>query len=309
MNSAQLANYVAETMQVGSKSFAAASRLFDPSTRRSVLMLYAWCRHCDDVIDDQQLGFNRTDMTAASAPESRLELLIEQTRRVFAGETLAEPPFAALAYVVEHHQLDPRFAYDHLAGFAMDVRQTEYHSSADTLRYCYHVAGVVGLMMAQIMGVKDKHALDRACDLGIAFQLTNIARDIIDDAKIGRRYLPEQWLNEQGLSADNYAEAASRPALSRVAARLIEEAESYYQSAQAGLAALPWRSALAVATAKRVYQRIGFKVKSKGSGAWQQRIATSRAEKGLLMVVAVGDVLLSRIKPAAARSARLWQRP
>lgn len=308
MDNRSLDEYVKQTIEVGSKSFAAASALFDPATRRSVLMLYTWCRHCDDTIDDQVLGFN-TDQPASSTVEERLATLTAQTASAFAGEKPSTAAFAALQEVISEHGLTQQFAFDHLQGYAMDVDQTHYSTLNQTLTYCYHVAGVVGLMMAQIMGTQSPATLDRACDLGLAFQLTNIARDIVEDADAGRCYLPEQWLIEEGLNVDNFAAPEHRQALSRVAARLIDYAEPYYHSAYQGLAALPWRSAWAVATARRVYRKIGYRVKHAGAGAWQQRLSTSKVEKLIMLGAAAGDVLISRLPLATQRSAVLWQRP
>src|SRR5690606_37267384 len=99
-----------------------------------------------------------------------------------AGEPSDEYIFEALRRVISRHQIPHRHPQELLTGFEMDVEARRYRTIEETLDYCYHVAGVVGVMMAMIMGVRDKVVLDRACDLGIAFQLTNIARDVIDDA-------------------------------------------------------------------------------------------------------------------------------
>src|SRR5690606_18505823 len=198
--SAELAAHAAQTIQAGSKSFAMAARLFDPPTRRSVMLLYTWCRHCDDQVDGQQLGRGRYQ-----TDDHVLHALEVATRRACAGKPTREPAFAALQAVVHAHEIPERFLVEHLQGFAMDVRGHRYQTQDDTLTYCYHVAGVVGLMMAWIMGVRDEATLDRACDLGIAFQLTNIARDIVEDAGIGRCYLPAAWLRELGFDPDTFA--------------------------------------------------------------------------------------------------------
>lgn len=308
MNNASLLDHAVETMEVGSKSFATASKLFDAKTRRSVLMLYAWCRHCDDVIDDQVLGFSN-DTPSLQSPEQRLAQLEMKTRQAYAGSQMHEPAFAAFQEVAMAHDILPAYAFDHLAGFAMDVRGARYQTLDDTLRYCYHVAGVVGLMMAQIMGVRDKPTLDRACDLGLAFQLTNIARDIVDDAQAGRCYLPAAWLPEEGLTTENLAAPEHRQALSRIARRLVQHAEPYYHSATAGLAGLPLRSAWAIATAKQVYRKIGMKVDEAGQQAWDQRQSTSTPEKLALLVAASGQAITSRLARHAPRPAHLWQRP
>jgi len=308
LNNPSLLNHAVETMAVGSKSFATASKLFDAKTRRSVLMLYSWCRHCDDVIDDQTLGF-QTDQPSLQTPEQRLMQLEMKTRQAYAGSQMHEPAFAAFQEVAMAHDIAPAYAFDHLEGFAMDVREAEYIQLDDTLRYCYHVAGVVGLMMAQIMGVRDNATLDRACDLGLAFQLTNIARDIVEDAHVGRCYLPASWLENEGLNKENYAAPENRQALSRIARRLVQEAEPYYLSATAGLAGLPLRSAWAIATAKQVYRKIGVKVEQAGTEAWDHRQSTTTPEKLSLLLMASGQAITSRMRPHPPRPAHLWQRP
>jgi phytoene synthase len=306
--SATLLAHATETINVGSKSFAAAARLFPAPTRRSVLMLYAWCRHCDDVIDGQRLGFGATAAAPAVAARA-LAALQEQTRLAYAGQIMADPAFAAFQEVALRHAIAPWCAFDHLAGFAMDVQQARYDTIDDTLRYCYHVAGVVGLMMAAIMGAQQAAVLDRACDLGIAFQLTNIARDLVDDAAVGRCYVPATWLREAGMAAHELAMPCHRDALARVAARLVDYAEPYYTSASAGIGALPLRSAWAIATAHHVYRQIGIDVNKRGPRAWDQRVSTTRATKLWLLARGGLTAVLSRVRNAAPRPAGLWHRP
>lgn len=308
-----LMQHATQTIAVGSKSFATAAKLFDAETRRGVLMLYAWCRHCDDVVDGQELGFGPAAPAGHDA-ERELALLREETRRAYAGEPMRDPAFAAFQEVAARHAIEPRYAYDHLAGFAMDVEGARYETIDDTLRYCYHVAGVVGLMMASIMGARDPAVLDRACDLGLAFQLTNIARDIVDDARIGRCYLPAAWLREAGIPPGEVALPKHRAALAKVAARLVDHAEPYYDSALAGLAALPLRSAWAIATARLVYRQIGIVVKRRGGYAWDERAGTSKLTKLWLLLRGGLDALRSRFSArtltnAAPRPAQLWRRP
>lgn len=301
--------HATETIKVGSKSFAAAATLFPADVRRSVLMLYAWCRHCDDVVDGQELGFAPAAMVPSHDAYAELATLEEQTRRAYAGEKMNEPAFAAFQEVALGHAIAPQYAYDHLAGFAMDVHDARYETIDDTLRYCYHVAGVVGLMMSTIMGARDAAVLDRACDLGLAFQLTNIARDIVADAGIGRCYLPAAWLREAGIAPAELALPEHRAALATVAARLVEYAEPYYDSASQGIVALPLRSAWAIATARNVYRQIGIEVKARGAHAWDERVGTSTAAKLWLLVKGGVSALTSRLRKMQPRPAGLWQRP
>ncbi|UNK42851.1 phytoene/squalene synthase family protein [Luteimonas sp. S4-F44] len=306
MSSALLA-HAHRTIAAGSKSFATASRLFDAQTRRSAVLLYAWCRHCDDVVDGQHLGAGGAADPGGGA--ERLHMLYAQTRQAYAGETMTEPAFAALQAVALAHRIPIALPLAHLDGFAMDVDGHRYDTLDDTLRYCYHVAGVVGLMMARIMGAHDDATLDRACDLGLAFQLTNIARDIVDDAQVGRCYLPDTWLAMHRVPRAELADPRHRHALADMAAALVRAAEPYYASARHGLAALPLRSAWAVATAHGVYREIGLRVEREGMRAWDRRVSTSRATKLRLLLRAAGTAVRSRRQVSPARPAQLWQRP
>ena len=246
-------------IQRGSKSFAAAARIFDPETRDNAYMLYAWCRHCDDVIDNQELGFNSKPQ-AAETTRVILEELRSKTQAAIGDEKSTEPVFEGLRYVLKHNEIPGRYPLELLEGFAMDAADYEYKTFDDTLLYCYYVAGVVGVMMAYVMGTRDPAALQRAIDLGIAFQLTNIARDVREDAEINRVYLPADWLADAGLTHDNLLDPENADALAGVVKRLLNEADRYYSSASEGLRALGFRSAWAVAAARGVlpgYRRHG----------------------------------------------------
>lgn len=292
----------------GSQSFAAAARLFDRRTRDDAVMLYAWCRHCDDVIDGQTLGHEQTS-TFRDGQQQRLDVLRRQTGAAIRGELTNDPVFEALRRVVERNQIPARHPEELLAGFEMDVTGRSYLTIFDTLDYCYHVAGVVGVMMAMIMGVRDPATLDRACDLGLAFQLTNIARDVVDDARAGRCYVPQDILTRHGIGTIEPDDAPQRAPLHAAAVELLDLAEAYYASAYEGLAALPPRSAWAIATARRVYRAIGVKLRAAGPTAWDRRICTTKAEKTALLGAALGDVAQSRLSRRTVPRPDLWQRP
>ncbi len=303
-----LARHGTESIAKGSKSFAAAARLFDPQTRRSAVLLYAWCRHCDDVVDGQVSGYREAVASPTDAAE-RLALLERMTRDALSDGPIADPAFAGLRDVVARHAIPERLPLQHLDGYRMDVERRRYVTLDDTLDYSYHVAGVVGVMMARIMGVRDEAVLDRASDLGLAFQLTNIARDIVEDAEAGRVYLPEAWLAEAGIPPGEVARAEHRARLAGVAARLIEAAEAYYDSAAVGIAALPRRSAWAVATARDVYRQIGIEVRARGAAAWDSRVSTTTSQK--LRFVAQGAVTAFARRGSAGDRPRerLYRRP
>ena len=295
----------------GSKSFALASKLFDAETRDRATMLYAWCRYCDDVIDGQESGHGR--IAYAGTPAERLAELEALTAKALAGESTGVMAFDALARVAAQTGMPARYPADLLTGFRIDVEERPFETEADLLTYCYHVAGVVGVMMAIVMGVSpdDRATLDRACDLGLAFQLNNIARDVVEDAEIGRRYLPGQWIDAAGLSRDDYAALAHRETLAGVVKRLVDLAEGYEASARFGTPALPLRSAWAVLAAAGIYGGIGRKVRAGGAAALANRVSTSTPQK-LGIVAASYAAAFSRSRrwpsPGPSRTG-LWTRP
>jgi len=294
----------------GSKSFAAAAKLFSRETRHDAYMLYAWCRYCDDRIDGQDFGF-RADRGGPSACALCLAELRKKTEAALRGEA-DEPVFEALARVAAKHDIPARHPLELLDGFAMDVEGRHYETIEDTLDYCYHVAGVVGVMMAMIMGVRDRATLLRACDLGLGFQLTNIARDVMEDAQDERVYLPAEWLAQAGVPGDRVADPAYREEVAAVVGRLLDLADAYYVSARQGIAELPLRSAWTIAAASRIYRAIGRDVQALGPRAWDKRVSTSRARKlgSLSMggVDAIGVHTLAAIRPVQPRGA-LWTKP
>jgi phytoene synthase len=203
------------TIRAGSKSFRFASNLFDQKTRERAWLLYAWCRACDDLADGQTLGHNAV---APADPQQRIRLLREWTARAVADEKVGVPAFDALRVVAQECRIPLRFVEDHLSGFALDAEGWRPETETDLLRYCYYVAGAVGCMMAVVMGVDpaDDETLDRASDLGIAFQLANVARDVVEDHGVGRLYVPAEWFGGKGFDPDD------RPALAAHARRLAE---------------------------------------------------------------------------------------
>jgi phytoene synthase len=292
----------------GSKSFALASLLFDEDTRESAHLLYAWCRYCDDVIDGQELGF-RSGSADPGGERARLDELTTKTHSALAGKPTDEPIFLALSRVVARHGIPHRHPLELLEGFGMDVEGASYPHLEDTLRYCYHVAGVVGVMMAYIMGVRDAETLNRASDLGIALQLTNIARDVVEDAQMGRIYLPSDWLAEAGVSRETVLDAALRTPVFAVVERLLTEADRYYRSGEAGLTRLPLRSAWAIATASAVYREIGRIVRKRGPRAWDERAVVSKVRKVRLALTGAGRAVASRTRANACPREDLWTKP
>lgn len=245
----------------GSQSFAAATRLMRSDLRDDAMLLYAWCRHCDDAVDGQHLAH---DCHPVAAPCH-----------------CARPP-ARIAQRARH-----------------DADGRRYDTLSDTLDYCYHAAGVVGVM-ARIMSVTDPTALDRAADLGVAFQLTNIARDVVEDAKAERCYRPGEVLAAEGVTARDLCEPGT-PRAHRIAMRLLDVAEPYYASSFRALSALPGDAVWGIAAARRVYGAIGDRIRHATPQDWANRVATSRLHKIGALALAAFDGPRARRMAAAPR--------
>lgn len=306
---AALVTTAQQSIARGSRSFAAASRLFAPETRERAWLLYAWCRACDDIADGQDHGHA---MTGVSDGPARLAEISALTEAALAGNVVENPAFDALRVFAAETALPPALARDLIAGFALDAHGWRPQTEQDLYRYCYHVAGAVGCMMALAMGVPadDDATLDRACDLGLAFQLANIARDVAEDARAGRCYLPQAWLDELGIPADDLLAPCYRDRLGQLGERLGTLAARYEASARLGTPALAFRSAWAVLAAAGIYGAIGRKVAALGARAWDRRVSTSGLAKiGFILRAWREAMQRATLYPPQPRDPSLWTRP
>ena len=247
-----------------SKSFAFAGRLLPAWCRDDAAALYAWCRRCDDAVDGPR---------DAAARAMAVEQLRAELARIYGAGGESDPVLAGFQAVVRRHALPRRYPEDLVDGMAMDVGAVRYRTFDELLLYCYRAAGTVGLMMARIMGVRDPSALRRAADLGIAMQLTNICRDVAEDAERDRIYLPADVL-----------EACRRPgdpdgAVGRAVAELLRRADEFYASADAGLPSLPARCAIGIRAARLIYADIGRVIARRQFDVRAGRAVVSRGRK------------------------------
>ena len=217
-----------------------ASLFFPKKNRQSVHVLYACLRHMDDVVD--------------TGP-SNLRDLSDLKEQIFGSSS--SPHFIALQQIIKTKNIPPHFFADFLEGLRMDLANDRYQSLRDLELYCFRVAGVVGLMMCPLMGVTRFAALNPACALGIAMQLTNVCRDIKEDAINNRVYVPCELLSKDVEAAN----LVKQPELAHAAViKILHRAEVLYKEGQEGLVHLPFRAALAVAVASVLYREIGRKL-------------------------------------------------
>lgn len=296
MHSADL-DHCRSAIRTGSHSFFAASRLLPGRVRDPALALYAFCRLADDAVDE-----TRPDARAGAvlALRDRLDL-------VYRGTPRDAPADRAFAAVVRDFDMPRALPDALLEGLAWDAGGRRHGTLSDVLAYSARVAAAVGAMMCVLMRVRGADALARACDLGLAMQLTNIARDVGEDARAGRLYLPLDWLRAAGIDPDAFLEQPRFDArLASVVRRLLAEADRLYTRAGAGVAALPADCRPGILAARHIYAGIGGAVARAGHDSVSARARTTARQKlGWLAL----SVVQSGLTLALPRPATLHARP
>lgn len=254
------------------RSFHAASLLLPQRVRDPASVLYGFCRLADDAVD---VHGGRSEAIA---------MLQDRLDRAYAGRPLPTPQDRALAWVLQAHAMPRALPEQLLQGLAWDAEGRRYETLDDLLHYAARVAGTVGAMMAVLMGARTPAALARACDLGVAMQLTNIARDVGEDARMGRLYLPLQWLRQAGITPEAWlAQPRHGPALAGVVEQLLRQADALYARAEAGIALLPPDCRPGIRAAARLYAAIGGQVRRAGCDAVALRAVVPPWRKAWLL--------------------------
>ena len=255
-------------MRGGSKSFFAASRLLPARLRAPATALYAFCRLADDAIDE-----GGDAVVAMRALEYRLDA-------IYAGRPTDIDADRALAHVVHCYGIPRALPDALLEGFLWDSQARRYQTLQDVEAYGARVAGTVGAMMSLIMGASTETALARACELGVAMQLTNIARDIGEDARNGRLYIPREWFSDAGMDADQWLRnPVFDENIADFTSRLLQRADVLYQRGECGVAELSWDCRPAIAAARLIYAEIGRQLERNGLNSIEYRAVVSKPRK------------------------------
>lgn len=269
------------------RSFHWARRLLGSIHAARATRLYAFCRHLDDLADE------------AASPEAARAALAVVDRDLAAGRS-TDPVLRDGLALMRECDIDPAVARELVAGMASDTRTVRVVDEAELLRYCYRAAGTVGLMMCRVLDVREPTAAAHAVDLGIAMQLTNLCRDVADDARMGRRYLPASLVGDIPPAALIEPLPALRPILCAAVARLLALAEDYYASGEAGLPFLPVRARAGILVAGRVYRAIGRRLAACGHAYWEGRTVVTDGRKAAITLAALST---QPLRPA------FWSRP
>jgi phytoene synthase len=213
--------YCQQKAVASGSSFYYSFLFLPPERRRAITALYAFCREVDDVVDE---------CTDAQLARTKLAWWRLEVGKLFEGEP-SHPVTKALRPFIEQFQIKAEQLNEIIDGMEMDLTQTRYLDFAGLQRYCYHVAGAVGLLAAGIFGYRNPRTLDYATHLGTAFQLTNIIRDIGEDARKNRIYLPMDELRRFEVPASDILQAKYSENFRRLMAFQAQRAESYYDKA------------------------------------------------------------------------------
>ncbi len=257
-----------EAIRHGSLSFHAASKLLPAKVRDPALALYAFCRLADDEVDE------------GDHQASAVLRLQERLDAAYAGTPKNAPEDRAFAAIVEDFEMPRALPEALLEGLAWDAAEHRYDTLSGVRDYSARVASAVGAMMCVLMRVRDPDALARACDLGVAMQLTNIARDVGEDARMGRIYLPLDWLAEAGIDPINFVrEPLPTDDVRRMVKRLLAEANRLYLRSEAGIDVLPLQARTGIWAARLIYAGIGKQLRRQGYDSISMRARTSGRQK------------------------------
>ncbi len=283
-----------EAIRDGSRSFHAASKLLPARVRDPALALYAFCRLADDSVD-----LHSQKAEAVLRLHERLDM-------AYRGQPRDAPADRAFAAIIERFDMPRELPEALLEGLAWDAMEKRYATLSELRAYSARVASAVGAMMCVLMEMRAADGLARACDLGVAMQLTNIARDVGEDAREGRLYLPRDWMEDEGLDEVAFlANPQMSPALHRVIARLLREADGLYARSEAGVAMLPVAARPGIFAARYIYAGIGRQLRRLGHDSIHHRARTTGAQKlGWLMLASLragGTMVMPRSAVIHAR--------
>ena len=262
-------DYVQEKAAASGSSFYYAFLFLPPHRRAAITAFYAFCREVDDVVDEVQ------DLTVAA---HKLHWWQTEVNNSFAGNP-QHPVMKALMPLAADFGITAQHLQDVIAGCQMDLNQTRYLDFAGLQRYCHLVAGVVGEVAARIFGQSQAQTTHYAHQLGLAFQLTNIIRDVGEDALRGRIYLPVNELQQFNVSAKDILERRDSPAFQALMTFQYERAQGLYKQALAALPQADWRSQKPGLMMASIYRTLLVEIQAAGFPVLRQRVALTPLRK------------------------------
>lgn len=267
-----------QVIKEGSKSFHFASLMLPSDVRQAAFATYAFCRLADDEVD---LGDD---------PIAALDAVSERLDRIYQQTPYDHPIDRAFAHVVKAYAMPQALPDALLEGMKWDTQSRRYETLEDVLEYAARVAGSVGAMMTVLMGNRSPEAVARACDLGLAMQLTNIARDVGEDARAGRLYLPLRWFDEAEIEPEGFLKnPVCNDEIRHLVKRLLDAAEPFYERGLSGVSLLPNECQTAIRAAGKIYREIGSELRRMNYDSINHRAIVSKSRKVRLLVQAARE--------------------
>lgn len=263
--------YCMDVFKLHARSFHFASRYLNEEERKSIAALYGFCRLVDDFADEMELTVKEI--------EHELDLLKDIAERLAKGEVFSHPLFRAFGHTMAKYRIPVRYLHELIEGVRMDLRLKEIETVEELDKYCYHVASTVGLMMCHIWGSTDPETLDRAADLGVALQLTNILRDVAEDYDNGRIYLPKKLRDEFRVPISDFENRTVSPNFELLLKHEIARAHSIYAKAEIGLQDLPPAASFTVRVAAEVYGEIMHEIEKMDYQVFEKRAVVPKWRK------------------------------
>ena len=293
MNTKNVIQHSHAVLNKHARTFSLASRLLPGEVRDNVAVTYAVCRLIDDTVDD-----------APSPAEAKVAL--QHIQNEWNGQSSPRPLLRLFRDICDEHDIPEGAVSELMLGVGGDLGTIRFESDRELLRYSYRVAGTVGIIMARLIGVTDANAIPHAIDLGVGMQITNICRDVLEDAKRNRVYIPESRLKAQKVSQDDLLDGSvSKAALGRVISDLLLLADQYYESGRQGMPYIPAIPRTAISTAAQMYQAIGSEIERRHYNVMAGRTIVGPASKLKWFTVGVGYSLLSPLQNSGDHKARL----
>ena len=262
-------DYVQQKAAASGSSFYYAFLFLPPHRRAAITAFYAFCREVDDVVDE---------VLDPSVAAQKLHWWQMEVQSSFAGNA-QHPVMKALMPLTADFGITAQHLQDVIAGCQMDLNQTRYLDFASLQRYCHLVAGVVGEVAARIFGQSQEETTHYAHQLGLAFQLTNIVRDVGEDALRGRIYLPVNELQQFEVSAKDILERRDSPAFQALMSFQYERAQGLYEKALAALPQADWRSQKPGLMMASIYRTLLVEIQAAGFPVLRQRVALTPLRK------------------------------
>lgn len=267
-----------EITRYHAKTFYMATRFLPNEKQRGIFAIYSLCRYMDDLVDEAEDLVKRQNLDCA-AIKSRLKLWKKKLSDTYEGKEHDDPILLAFADVLKNYSIPINLPFELMEGVTMDLYKNRYYAFEELRDYSYKVASTVGLMTSEVFGYSSPEALDRAVDLGIAMQLTNILRDVGEDLDKNRIYIPREDLDRFGVREEDLFNHKLDERFISLMKFQIDRARSFYRSAEEGIALLNSDSRLPVCLALNNYSRILDKIEENGYDVFTRRAYLNSTEK------------------------------